>query len=344
MKHKCIDPSVGMCKPKEIMNYMQMDYGVSMSYKKAWRSREQALKSLYGNSMESYAFLPKLRYMIETKNPGSLFDLVTGEGGVFISFFMSLGPWRTGWKYVRPVIIVDGTHLKNYYKGTLYTACGMDGNKQIFPLAYCIGPSESNETWIYFFAKLKDAIGEREEQVFVSDRHAGIINGIKTVFPNCDHGFCMYHLHGNLKTTFKGITKEVKWKFYGASKAYTQREFESFMVMLDAENPEIRRYLANDVGYQRWARCMFRRKRYGIMTNNNAEALNALNVKVRQFPVSKLMDWLRERSMKWFYERRDAAAKTNTLLTKVYQAKADKYIAYVVRIEVNGFRLVYFIR
>ena len=78
------------------------------------------------------------------------------------------------------------------------------------------------------------------------------------------------------------------------------------------------------------------------MTNNNAEALNALNVKVRQFPVSKLMDWLRERSMKWFYERRDAAAKTNTLLTKVYQANADKYIAYAVRMEVKSTIVVCF--
>lgn len=122
---------MAMWKPKEIMNYMQMDYGVSMSYIKAWRSREQALKSILVNSQESYAFLPKLRYMIETKNPGSLFDIVTGEGGVFVSFFMSFGPWRTRWKYLRPVIIVDGTHLKNYYKKMLYTECGMDRNKQI---------------------------------------------------------------------------------------------------------------------------------------------------------------------------------------------------------------------
>ena len=48
VKHKCIDPTTGMCKPKEIMSYMQMDYGVSMTYKKAWLSREKALKSLYG--------------------------------------------------------------------------------------------------------------------------------------------------------------------------------------------------------------------------------------------------------------------------------------------------------
>ena len=105
--------------------------------------------------------------------------------------------------------------------------------------------------------------------------------------------------------------------------------------MLDAENPEIRRYLANDVGYQRWARCMFRAKRYGIMTNNNAESLNALNVKVRQFPVSKLMDWLRERSMRWFYERREVAANTQTILTKEYQARAEKYTSYAVRMLVS---------
>ena len=84
VKHKCIDPTLGLCKPKEIINYMQMDYGVRMSYKKAWRSRGKALKSLYGTEAESYAFLPKLMYMIETKNPGSLFDLVTTDRCYFL--------------------------------------------------------------------------------------------------------------------------------------------------------------------------------------------------------------------------------------------------------------------
>ena len=220
MKHKCIDPTLGLCKPKEIINYMQMDYGVRMSYKKAWRSRGKALKSLYGTEAESYAFLPKLMYMIETKNPGSLFDLVTtGSNNQFVSFFMSLSPWRRGWKYCRPIIIVDATFLKNYYKGTLYTACAMDGNEQIFPLAFFHGSNESNETWIYFLRKVKDAIGDREHTVIVSDRHQGIVNAVKEVYPTREHGFCVHHLLGNLKTTFKGsITKQVKWKFYAAAK------------------------------------------------------------------------------------------------------------------------------
>ena len=47
----------------------------------------------------------------------------------------------------------------------------------------------------------------------------------------------------------------------------------------------------------------------------NTETLNALNVKVREFSISKLMDWRRERDMKWFYECHEAAAKT-TILTK----------------------------
>lgn len=328
MKHRYIDPSCSPCKPKDIMSYMQQDFGVDMSYKKAWRSRQAALSSLFGTDDASYRSLPKFMYMWSTNNPGSSFDLVTTpRSHRFKYFFMSFSAWKRGWKYLRPVVIIDDTFLKSYYKGTLFSACGMDANEQVYPLAFGAGDSESTESWVYFLTRLKEAIGERSHQVIVSDRNAGIINSVKKVFTNSDHGYCMFHLLKNVKNQIKGLSKEVNWTFYAAAKAYTYAEFEKYMLMIDEEDPRVRAYLQNDVGHEKWARSFYTEKRYSIMTSNNAESLNAMNVKPREFPIAKLFDFLRERMSKWFYERREKALGTLTILCVDANKKLEEYHA-----------------
>ncbi|KAI9199116.1 hypothetical protein LWI28_027711 [Acer negundo] len=37
---------------------------------------------------------------------------------------------------MRPVILVDGTHLKGRFRGTMFVATAQDGNKQVYPIAF----------------------------------------------------------------------------------------------------------------------------------------------------------------------------------------------------------------
>jgi len=335
VKHRLVDPTLSPCRPKDIMAHMEQDYGVQLNYKKAWRAREKALESLYGTEDGSFVRLPSLRYMMETANPGSSFDLVTiVRSRRFRYFFMSLSAWKRGWKYLRPVIIIDGTFLTNYYKGTLFSACGMDANEQIFPLAFGVGDSESTESWVYFLTQLKKAIGERQHQVIVSDRNKGILQAVGKVFRESDHGYCMYHLLKNVRNKFKGLTKEAAWKFSGAAKAYTHVEWERFMGMLDEEDAGIRTYLEKEVGHEKWARAHFTEKRYSIMTSNNAESLNSVLLKAREFPIAKIFDFFRERMTKWFYERREKALGTMTALSVDSNAKLIGYIGQACGMQV----------
>lgn len=327
MKDKYRDPTLSPYRPRDIMAHMQKNYGVDVKYKKAWRSKEKALELLYGTDKESFANLPSLKFMIEQTNPGSSLDIVTTvRARYFKNFFMSLSAWKRGWKWCRPVIIVDGTFLKNYFKGTLFSACAMDANEQIFPLAFGVGDSETTSGWVYFLTKLREAIGEREHQVIVSDRNKGIKRAVEKVFTHSEHGYCMFHLLQNVRNKFKELTKQAKWKFFGAANAYTVVEWEKFMVMLDEENPAIRAYLL-DVGPAKWARSHFSEKRYSIMTSNNAESLNAVFLKAREFPISKIVDFLRERMTKWFFERRQRATETVTHLSVKAHLKLVGYIA-----------------
>ncbi|CAH9104271.1 unnamed protein product [Cuscuta europaea] len=156
---------------------------------------------------------------------------------------MSLAAWRNGWQWCRPVIIVDGSFMKATFRGTLLTACALDGNRQIFPIGFGVCDRENNDTWKWFFTQLKQAIGDRKDLCVVSDRNEGIINAVKQVFPYADHGYCVQHILGNITTKFCGKKKRVIDLVNAAARASTSKLCEYLLGLLDAEDPRIRTYL-----------------------------------------------------------------------------------------------------
>ena len=38
--------------------------------------------------------------------------------------------------------------------------------------------------------------------IMIFDRHEGILHGMKAVYPNTKHGYCMRHLLNNIKKNF----------------------------------------------------------------------------------------------------------------------------------------------
>ena len=69
---------------------------------------------------------------------------------------------------MRPVIAVDGTHLKGRFRGIMFVATAEDGN---------------NLSYEWFLECLRGALGHIDDLVFISDRHASIEAGISKVFP-----------------------------------------------------------------------------------------------------------------------------------------------------------------
>ncbi|RVW36779.1 hypothetical protein CK203_113968 [Vitis vinifera] len=92
---------------------IRKQYGVQISYDKAWRAKELALGSIRGSPKESYNTLPSYCYVLEQKNP------------------------------------VDGTFLKAKYLETLFIAACKDGNNQIYPLAFGIDRHGSIEKTVH---------------------------------------------------------------------------------------------------------------------------------------------------------------------------------------------------
>ncbi|KAK3195742.1 hypothetical protein Dsin_027052 [Dipteronia sinensis] len=166
----------------------------------------------------------------------------------------------------------------------------MDGNNQIYPLAFGYGDSENDASWSWFLTELHDVIGEPPELVTISDRHKSIEKAVRTVFSNSLHGNCIFHLSQNMRAKFKN--DKVQKFFFKAAKAYRVSEFENYM-------QEVSKVKANAVAYameanvEKWARAHFPGRRYSIMTTNIVECLNSVLRDARELPISVLTECLR---------------------------------------------------
>ena len=54
--------------------------------------------------------------------------------------------------------------------------------------------SETNENWIWFMERLKEAIGIPVGLTFSTNCGQAVMNGVSEVFSQAEHRECMYHL------------------------------------------------------------------------------------------------------------------------------------------------------
>ncbi|CAH9129122.1 unnamed protein product [Cuscuta epithymum] len=313
-----MDASKKPYTPKQIRDDLLLQYGIPISYKKSWAAKKSAMRKQFGSDSEAYQLLPSMLHMLDQANPGSDVLLIRGDNDVFRYLFMSLAPWKRAWEHCIPVLIIDGSFMKAYYKGTLLTACSQDANKQIVPLAFAVCDSESTASWKWFFTRLKECLKHRDDMYIVSDRHKGIIKAAKAIFPHASHGYCCEHLRRNMRSKFRGKSSNHGWKFKAAWEAATVNECYQYLSMLDEEDARIRPWLEK-IGTEKWARSMAVKSRWGVMTSNCAEAMNSMDANAREYPVAKLLDFIREKMQTWFAGRLEDATSSTTHLTLKFE-------------------------
>ena len=277
--------------------------------------------------------------MVKKKNPGSDIHLETDEEDRFKYFYMCLAASKQGWPHCRPVIVVDASALKARYGGTLIVACGHDADGSIFPLGFCICDSENNDSWEWFFTKLRESIGMRDELAIVADRHKSIEYAVKKVYPEADFGICVQHLARNLKAKFKSFNGTMKTYFNGASRTYLASDFHRHMGFIHRGYPAIHRYLM-DADPAKWSRAFFNGRRYAIMTTNIAESLNNVDRKARLLPVGYLVEWLMDLLQRWFAERREAALKLDSTLSQKAEKCFREHFSQGLPLTVSQYRLL----
>ena len=128
-----------------------------------------------GSPSESYNLLLKYSHVLQKENEGTVTGLKLDENNNFLYYFVAIGSCINGFlQCIRPVIAVDGTHLKGLYRGTMFVATCFDGNNQLYPLAIWIGDSENNDSLEWFMKNLHAPIGDVPDLVIIFDRCTSI--------------------------------------------------------------------------------------------------------------------------------------------------------------------------
>ena len=91
--------------------------------------------------------------------------------------FCAFAPCIATFRYCRPVISIDGTHLYSKYRGVLMIAMATNANQKVLPLAFAVVDKESGPSWWWFLECLRSSIRHvipDEGICIISNRHKGI--------------------------------------------------------------------------------------------------------------------------------------------------------------------------
>ena len=147
IKQKFVDAK-RIYTPKDIISDMKNDYEINLSYQQTYWSKEKALKSILGDSGESYNLFSKYSHVLQELNSGTIIQLAVDDDYNFLYYFLALGSCiKVFMQSIRRVIVVDGFHLKGKYGGTLLIVICLDENNQMYHVVIGIVNSENNASW-----------------------------------------------------------------------------------------------------------------------------------------------------------------------------------------------------
>lgn len=248
---------------------IERDLGMKVPYKRAWQAAERAKQILNGSDKQSYLLLPNYCEQIPERNPNSIaFVEWIKETRRFRRLFISYEASAQGFASCRPLLGLDGTHLKSKYLGILLAATAVDTNGSLFPLASAVVDAENDENWLWFMHNLRTVIVDNaalhlhfpEKFVFLSDRQKGLIDGVEAVFLRSPHGYCLRHLGENMGKSFK--KKELKTLLWKVALASTVSEFVSGMNEMRTMDEKCADWLLTTADKEHWAEAFFPGRRY----------------------------------------------------------------------------------
>ncbi|XP_060210515.1 uncharacterized protein LOC132637444 [Lycium barbarum] len=290
---------------------MRSRYGLHIGYHKAWRSLQHTYNVIKGSPENNYTLLPQYLHMMKLRNPGTVANIKWTADNKFKYTFFAYGASIEGWKHCRPVMMVDATFLKSKYRGVLMIAVAKDGNNSIFPLAFGIADSENNESYRWFFRHVKKVFGTRKDLSILSDRHSSIATAIKELYPDTQHGICIYHMEKNLQKYFP--SEAILSLFYNAATTYKQAEFRTYMSQIQQIDPKAAEYIEEEPP-ERWARSFHTNRRYNMVTTNNVKTMNFVLRKARELPIMACIYYIQNKLQNWFYQRKlDATGPSHDL-------------------------------
>ncbi|XP_075109258.1 uncharacterized protein LOC107789808 [Nicotiana tabacum] len=299
--------------PRDIIDDVKSDLGVDVSYMLAWRAKEKAMNFLRGELTDSYKKLPVYLYTMDKTYPGSHIRMEKTSKNEFMYVYISLHAFIRGFDHCRPIVVVDGSHLKSYYTGAFVSA-----STSYIATSIRFIDSENDAAWTWFFEQFKIAYGVRENMCIASDRNESIIKSVLRVYLDLPHCVCIWNLWNNIYKKFKKSHAKLSEIYFSMAKAYTQTEFDSLMEKVEKVDIRVKEYLEL-AGYEKWARLYAPVNRGWTMTSNIAESINATLVSARELPIYDFLEEVRKMFGRWNCSNRKEATQTYKTLGKKYQ-------------------------
>ncbi|XP_062026503.1 uncharacterized protein LOC133742835 [Rosa rugosa] len=162
------------------------------------RAKRKAKRMNEGHYIDQYNNLAAYMKELLRSNPGSTVEIKTcmdGDIRRFQRMYICFAACKNGWKNgYRPIIGLDGCHIKGHHPGQLLAAVGIDSNNGMFPIAYAI-------------AEKRDS-----SYTFITYKQKGLGNAIAGWFPNAEHRHCVRHMYNNFKAKHPGEgLKQLVW-------------------------------------------------------------------------------------------------------------------------------------
>jgi len=173
---------------------------------------------------------------------------------------------------------------------------------------------------------------------FVSDRQKGLLEALGIVFPQSPNGYCLRHLYENLWKQFKH--PDLKTFLWEAARATTEEGFHKALSGIEGISKKAIEWLLNHAAPEHWAELYFPGRRYGHMTSDIVESLNAAILQARDKPVLQMFEHTRVQLMEWYEKRRKIDALGTTPESQIIASHAAKKIQELRDWQARRYRIV----
>lgn len=312
---------------KQTRLFISSKYNIWVSKWKAQRARRLAVVAVYGTQRESFSVLPRLGSEMAKRKQGCVYHLYEhSQTRIFMGFFWAFGPAIQAFREnLRPVIIVDGTHLRSVYKGVLLVACCQDADNRIIQLAYCIVENENTGNCALFFKLLRQYVLEGYsrlgELLIITDKGTGLKAGMKQELPTVNHVWCVRHFMENFHLKFPDDS--LRPSLWIAATTALQSTFDYHMGLIKKANPQAYAWLMKKE-LHKWTQLYCPLSRWGIFTTNPCESTNAALRAARALPVAGLVQETREMAAQHFAQRYELSKTRQRCITRAAAKKVAK--------------------
>ncbi|XP_020985320.1 uncharacterized protein LOC107462923 [Arachis duranensis] len=297
-----------------VIQTIQDKYMANISVGKAYWARRKAREEVHGRAIQQYAKLRDYCAEILRANPGSSLSILVDRPSIthqprFMRMYMCLDAVKKGFLAgCRPIIGMDGCHLKGDHGQQLLVAVGRDPNDNYFSIAVAVVEAETKDSWGWFLELLLNDIGESRKWVFMSDQQKGLMDIFQEALPTLEHRLCLRHLYANCKKAYGGgiVLRDL---ILSIAKATYVEEWERKMNQLKKINRDYYdKLFALDP--KLWTKSHFTfLAKSDMLMNNISEAFNGRILEARDKPILTMFEWIRCYLMTRFVEKKKKAER-----------------------------------